>query len=134
MPPSASRSADAVPRRLRLSRSAAVLRLQRRLQDDGWPRAQMLLLVALTAGCGLLASWLLLHLGLHRMALRYPLALLLAYLGFLGLLGLWLRSRAGDGLSWPDLPTPSSDGGRACNGAADAPLPPGTRWAMPTSW
>ncbi|TCO96867.1 hypothetical protein EV684_1284 [Rubrivivax gelatinosus] len=46
----------------------------------------MALLVALTGGFGLLASFTLLRLGLDSMALRYPLALAFAYLFFLFLI------------------------------------------------
>jgi hypothetical protein len=62
----------------------------------------MMWLVALTGGAGFLASFTLLHAGLDAMALRYPLALAVAYLFFLCLLWLWLRTR-GDGLDVPDV-------------------------------
>jgi hypothetical protein len=51
----------------------------------------MLVLVTLTAACGFLSSFLLLRAGLHSMAIRYPIAVLLAYLVFIGLVALWLR-------------------------------------------
>lgn len=92
------RSVD-IPR----SRDDAVGRLRHDLQTHGWPRSQMMLLVALTGGSGLLASFLLLQAGLDSMALRYPLALLMAYGVFLLLLWLWLRTKADD---WADLPDP----------------------------
>lgn len=77
------------------SRDDAVGRLRHDLQTHGWARSQMTLLVALTGGSGLLASFLLLQAGLDSMALRYPLALLLAYGVFLLLwLWLWLRTKA----------------------------------------
>lgn len=85
------------------SRDEAVGRLRHDLQAHGWPRSQMTLLVALTGGSGLLASFLLLRAGLDSMALRYPLALLMAYGVFLLLLWLWLRTKADD---WADLPDP----------------------------
>lgn len=88
------------------SRDEAVGRLRHDLQTHGWPRSQMTLLVALTGGAGLLASFLLLHAGLDSMTLRYPLALLMAYGVFLLLLWLWLRTKAED---WTDLPDPGID-------------------------
>lgn len=88
------------------SRGEAVGRLRHDLQTHGWPRSQMTLLVALTGGSGLLASFLLLQAGLDNMALRYPLALLMAYGVFLLLLWLWLRTRAED---WTDIPDPRID-------------------------
>ena len=78
------------------SRPRLVQRLQQHLERKGWPRVQMALLVALTGGAGLLASFVLLQTGLHTMWLRYPLALGVAYLVFLGLLWLWLRTSASD--------------------------------------
>lgn len=90
--------------RLRVTRSAVVLALSRQLSDAGFPRLQMALIGALTGAFGLLASFTMLHAGVHAMALRYPLALGLAYGFFLLLLWLWLRTRAED---WADF----SDGG-----------------------
>lgn len=88
------------------SRDDAVVRLRHDLQTHGWPRSQMTLLVALTGGTGLLASFGLLQAGLDSMAWRYPLALLIAYGVFLLLLWLWLRTKAED---WADLPDPGID-------------------------
>ncbi|WP_291020391.1 hypothetical protein [Hydrogenophaga sp.] len=107
------------PRDAALTRSLLLLRLQRRLEADAWPRLQMGLLVALTGAAGLLASFLLLQAGLSAMWLRYPLALALAYLVFLALLWLWLRTRAEDWLA--DAPAGSGDGGAgASRGAASS--------------
>ncbi len=103
------------------SRDEAVGRLRHDLQTHGWPRSQMTLLVALTGGSGLLASFLLLRAGLDSMALRYPLALLMAYGVFLLLLWLWLRTRAED---WTDIPDPGiglPDLDRAPSGALHTP-------------
>lgn len=88
------------------TRSDAVEELRRDLQSRSWPRAQMTLLVALTGGTGLLASFVLLQAGVERMALRYPLALAVAYGVFLLLLWLWLRTKAED---WMDLPDVGAD-------------------------
>jgi hypothetical protein len=51
----------------------------------------MMVLVLCTAAFGFLASYLLLHAGVTAMAVRYPLAVGLAYLVFLGRVALWLR-------------------------------------------
>jgi hypothetical protein len=86
-------------RRTPVPRSEAVARMRERLERHGFPRLQMALIVGLTGGFGLLASWALLQAGLLRMGLRYPLALGCAYLFFLFLIWLWLRTQAGD---WAD--------------------------------
>jgi hypothetical protein len=120
------------PRSLPTSRAAQVQRLRRRLLQRGWPRLQMLLIVALTAGAGLLASLLLLSGGMQSMGLRYALSVAVAYLVFLALLWVWLRSDSRDYLDVPNLPSPrdtSSSGAGQCsadsgNGASfdfDAP-------------
>ncbi|MBI5791814.1 MAG: hypothetical protein HZA63_10100 [Rhodocyclales bacterium] len=72
----------------------------------------MSLLVALTGGAGLLASFLLLHsAGVEAMHFRYPLAVGCAYLVFLLLLWLWLRSKADDYLDGSiDIPDLSAVG------------------------
>lgn len=85
-----------------LTRHHAILRVQARLEDESFPRTQMLLLVGLTGGFGLLASFSLLRLGVETMALRYPLALTLAYGFFLFLIWLWLRTTAKDYVDLPD--------------------------------
>lgn len=122
------------------TRDEAVNELRQDLQSRSWPRAQMTLLVSLTGGAGLLASFLMLHAGLHNMALRYPLALTAAYGAFLLLLWLWLRTKADDWTDVPDVgldlpipsgrvPTPwtSGGGGNFSGGGAsanfDAPMP-----------
>jgi hypothetical protein len=85
------------PHPIRKVASQAALRLQRievarlHLESRHWPRLTMLLLVGLTGGFGLLSSFMLLQLGLETMALRYPIAVALAYGFFLLLLWLWLR-------------------------------------------
>ncbi len=86
-----------------VKRELAIRRVKERLVRDSFPRMQMALLVALTGAGGLLASYGLLQAGLDTMALRYPLALLVAYVLFLFLLWLWLRSNAKDYLDAPDI-------------------------------
>jgi len=54
------------------------------------PRVQMMLLLSAAGGAGFLASYGMLRLGLDQMALRYPLAVGMAYLVFFLLLRLWL--------------------------------------------
>lgn len=88
----------------RLQRHLALAALRRGLEAHSFPRLQMALIVALTGLGGGLASFGLLHAGVDSMALRYPLALGLAYGLFLLLLWLWLRTRAED---YTDLPDPS---------------------------
>ncbi|WP_326540950.1 hypothetical protein [Pseudorhodoferax sp.] len=87
-------------------RALAIRQMTERLSRDSFPRMQMALIVALTGGFGLLASFLLLRLGLDAMALRYPLALACAYLFFLFLVWLWLRTNASDYLDLADIPVP----------------------------
>jgi hypothetical protein len=83
-----------------------------RLNKDGYPRLQMSLLVALTGGAGLLASFLLLHsAAVEAMHVRYPAAVGCAYLAFLFLLWLWLRTKADDYLDGSiDIPDLSGGG------------------------
>jgi hypothetical protein len=81
----------------------AIVRLKRQLERESFPRIQMGFIVALTGAAGLLGSFVLLRAGVESMALRYPLALGLAYLLFLCLLWLWLRTKAEDYLDLPDL-------------------------------
>lgn len=81
---------------LRLTRAGAILHLQQRLQAQSYPRIQMGLIVAITGGAGLLASFLLLLAGVTSMAVRYPLALVCAYGAFLLMLWAWLRTQASD--------------------------------------
>lgn len=124
-------------RRLHLTRSHAILRIKRRLEQDAFPRIQMSLIVGLTGAAGLLFSFIMLELGVSSMALRYPLALLMAYGVFLVLLWLWLRTKADDYVDIPDLsgliPSGSSEstalfqggggnfGGGGASGSFDGP-------------
>jgi hypothetical protein len=106
------------------TRAHAIRRVEAHLRSSSFPRLQMMLLVALTGGMGLLASYTMLRAGLDSMALRYPLALAVAYLFFLGLLWLWLHTKADHYLDVSDLsgislpvPTPSSAECNFSNGA-----------------
>lgn len=100
-----------------LTRALAVERMRARLLRDGFPRLQMLMLVSLTGLAGFAASAAMLAAGLEAMALRYVLAMGAAYIAFLLLLWLWLRTSASD---YVDMPTPSggADGDMADAGFA----------------
>ncbi|WP_293775944.1 hypothetical protein [uncultured Oxalicibacterium sp.] len=88
-------------------RSHLIDRLRHRLDRQSYPRLQMSLLVIVTGGMGFLASSLLLLAGMQTMWSRYLLALAIAYLFFLGLLWLWLRTRADDYTHADLIPTPN---------------------------
>lgn len=72
-------------------RDATIHDIRKALQRRSSPRLHMLALVSVTAAVGLLSSFLLLEAGLTAMVVRYPIAVLLAYTVFLGLVALWLR-------------------------------------------
>jgi hypothetical protein len=64
-------SAKSSLRHLRpISRATEVQRIRVRVERDGYPRLHMALLVLITGGAGFVASFLLLHAGLHQMWLR----------------------------------------------------------------
>lgn len=123
------------PLKLPANRGSEVVRARQHLQQLGWPRLQMALIVALTGAAGFLASHLLRLAGIDAMPLRYPMAVLLAYGVFLLLMWIWIRWRWDnvlDGLS-PDVgsgsPSPrgsaveppwSGVGGRSGGGGASA--------------
>lgn len=86
-----------------VNRVLAIQRVREHLVRESFPRIQMALIVALTGGFGLLASFALLQFGMDSMAVRYPLALSFAYLFFLFLIWLWLRTNAEDYLDMPDI-------------------------------
>lgn len=83
----------------KLSRSHLVSRLKARIEKDGYPRLQMMLMVLMTGLIGFLSSFILLHSGVQTMWLRYLCAFGIAYVGFIGLLRVWLvtqREQAAD--------------------------------------
>lgn len=67
-----------------------VERVRRLLLRRALPRVQMSLILAATGAAGFVASFVLLHLGVWRMWVRYPLAVLFAYAVFIVLLRVWL--------------------------------------------
>jgi hypothetical protein len=64
----------------------------------------MFLLVLITGAVGWLCSYVLLSQGLHNMVFRYPASLCVAYLSFMGLLWLWLKTQASDYNAFTDVP------------------------------
>lgn len=98
-----------------LTRAMAVARMRARLLREGFPRIQMFILVSLTGLAGFGASAGMLAAGVDAMGLRYLLAMGVAYIAFLSLLWLWLRTSALDYLD----NLPSDGGGDAGDAAAD---------------
>lgn len=97
--------------RRRFYRNAEISR-RGELERDSVPQLQMFLLVALTGGAGLFASYLLLLSGMLHMGTRYLLSFGIAYIVFLFLLWLWLRTRA-DQYADPGVPEFGSFGSDA---------------------
>jgi hypothetical protein len=91
-------------------RQQEIQRLRGDLERDGYPRFQMFLLVLLTGAAGFFASYAFLHAGVVAMWLRYLMSFVVAYIAFLILLWLWLRTRPEDFADIGDLPNsfPSS--------------------------
>lgn len=84
-------------------RCQEIQRIRGDLERDSFPRLQMLLLVTLTGTSGFVASYILLRAGFVEMWLRYLVSFGFAYLVFLVLLWLWLRTRVEDYADLPDL-------------------------------
>lgn len=81
-----------------LSRAHHIGNIRSALERDHWPRLQMMLIVMLTGIAGLLSSFLMLHAGVLSIGTRYLFAMCCAYIAFLFLLWVWMRTRAeGDG-------------------------------------
>jgi hypothetical protein len=103
--------------RVRLNRFNEIKRIRGKLELDGLPRLQMTLLVALTGLAGFVASYILLRTGFVVMWTRYLLSFGLAYLIFLVLLWVWLRSSSDDYVDIGDLanaiPSPADTGNTA---------------------
>lgn len=89
------------------TREHAVESMRARLTREGFPRVQMFILVSLTGLAGFGASAAMLGAGLDSMAIRYMLAMGIAYIVFFMLLWLWLRTSAADYIDM--VPIGSSD-------------------------
>jgi hypothetical protein len=74
-----------------MSRSSAIDNIRTVVEHRIAARREMTLAVLVAGVAGLLTSFVTLHLGLTRMAARYPVAVAVAYLAFLAYLWLWLR-------------------------------------------
>jgi hypothetical protein len=101
----------------RLLRHDEIRRIQGKLERDSFPRLQMILIVTLTGLSGFVASYIMLHAGLVEMWVRYLASISVAYLMFMALLWLWLRTKAEDYTDVPDisgLPSSGSDGSGTC--------------------
>ena len=61
------------------------------LESAGRPRLVMLGVLSVTLAAGFLASVAMVHVGISRMPIRYPLAVAVAYATFLGMLWGWLQ-------------------------------------------
>jgi hypothetical protein len=98
-------------------RARELARLQHVLERLHSPRLQMSVIVGLTGAIGFLSSVVLLHSGVRQLWLRYPLAVTIAYGGFLLLLWCWLRLKRSDVLDGIDVPCdgPSPGGGQGCS-------------------
>ncbi|HEY6093843.1 MAG TPA: hypothetical protein VIU93_02710 [Gallionellaceae bacterium] len=103
---------------LAMNRSEVIRGLMRKLEWDSHPRLKMSLFIIITGASGMLMSYMLLLSGVDPMFVRYPLAVACAYLVFILLLWLWLRTSADDYLDPSiDIPTPSGGSG---GGSPDA--------------
>jgi hypothetical protein len=103
-----------------VSREELIAKAKERLLRHGLPRLQMSLILALTGASGFLTSFVLLHYGLDTMAVRYPIAVLVAYAVFLLLLWIWLKFQRdgweGDGLDLLEVPFSSGGPGGGSGG------------------
>jgi hypothetical protein len=86
----------------RWTRAGHIGSVRSALERDHWPRLQMMLIVMLTGLAGLLSSFLMLHAGVMSIGMRYFFAMCSAYIMFLFLLWIWMRTRADDF----DIPDP----------------------------
>jgi hypothetical protein len=102
------------------SRDELIAALRSRLEFDGWPRCTMTFIVSLAGLVGFLTSVLLLRVGIESMPWRYTLSAMAGYVGFLGLMRLWISVQRGwspdvdldgDYRSVGRLPEAVSDGG-----------------------
>ena len=87
------------------ARTRRIQIVKQRLLRRGMPRLQVSAILLFTGLAGFLTSFLLLHLGVSRMWLRYPMAAIVAYCVFLLILYLWLWLRRGGKLD-PNFDAP----------------------------
>jgi hypothetical protein len=100
--------------------------VKRRLAQRFYTRFHMSLILSSSGLAAMLASWAMLHAGLTSMLARYPVAVTVAYLTFLGGVWVWLRYvglGAGPGtvrsvLENADLPDIRAGGGGGGSGSA----------------
>jgi hypothetical protein len=105
-------------------RTRGLAHVRARMLRHGHPRAQMLALLVVTGGCGFLASWAMLRLGVGAMGVRYPAAVVFAYGAFLLLLRLWLWSMMRDERrSRPGTEWSTDSGSRSSPGSGSWSLP-----------
>lgn len=102
-------------------RQRRVARLQTLIEAQSNPRFALFFIIFLAGVSGFVTSVSLLQMGLTHMGIRYPLALLAAYLVFLLLLWLWLRTRE-DPSDIADLPLPSGGNGGSSLPEANVPI------------
>jgi len=76
------------------SRTEAVKWIAQYLRQKSQPRLLLFAILVFTGIVGAASSFLMLHVGLEAMYLRYPIAALIAYLVFLLLLRLWQSHQA----------------------------------------
>lgn len=74
-----------------MERQTLLERIKTRLNKLHHPRWLMSGMLILTGAVGFLSSVLLVRLGLEAMAIRYPIAILVAYLAFLMMVWLWVQ-------------------------------------------
>lgn len=75
---------------LKNSRKSQLAKFRTIINRDSYPRLEMFLLVSFTGLAGFLTSYGLLHFGMTTIWLRYLASMGVAYIIFIGLLGLWL--------------------------------------------
>ena len=94
---------------MKQGRERAIEMVKRQLLRRSRPRLQMFLILSVTGAAGFLLSFALLHVGITRMWLRYPVVILLAYCIFLLILRFWLFSHSRMRRTNMDSSTPDID-------------------------
>ena len=72
------------------TRESLVADVRERIIARGYPRLQILLILAASGGVAFMASMGLLRAGLTHMGVRYPIAALAGYVAFLALIRIWI--------------------------------------------